>query len=177
VQAAFEEWEASPAQFHAVVSFAAFHWIEPGVRCAKAARLLNGDGSLAVFDWQDTRSDDGDDFFLAVEEDYAVVVPEWETKPPLTPGRVIGRVQAEIDASGWFAPAETRRYLWGTTYSDADYIRFLNTRSSYRLLDEARRSDLFGRIRARIAQRPSKSVRKEFLGTLTVARRLATHVA
>jgi len=40
VTAAFETWEPAEANFDAVVSFTAFHWIEPDIRYEKSARLL-----------------------------------------------------------------------------------------------------------------------------------------
>ncbi|MCP9487421.1 MAG: methyltransferase domain-containing protein [Gaiellaceae bacterium MAG52_C11] len=167
----FEEWEpAGVADFDAVVSFAAFHWIDPEVRYAKAARLLKPDGALAVFDWEDTLSDHGDPFFVAVQEDYAAVVPEWEATAPLPPERVADRVTVFLDASGYFAPAQARRYVWSVTYAAHDYVTFLGTQSSFRVLDEARRKRLFDRIEHRITAEHGGSVRKEFFGILAVAR-------
>src|SRR2546426_501342 len=48
VNAVFEEWEASDESFDAVVAFTAFHWVDPEVKYAKAARLLRPGGCLAV---------------------------------------------------------------------------------------------------------------------------------
>jgi SAM-dependent methyltransferase len=172
VRATFEEWEpAEAADFDAVVSFAAFHWIDPDVRYAKAARLLKADGALAVFELQDTLTADGDPFFLAVQEDFAAVVPEWEVTPPLSPDRIVDREKAYLDASGCFAPAEARRYVWSVTFTAHDYVTFLGTTTNFRMLDEARRSRLFDRMERRITAEHGGAVRKEFLGTLAVARR------
>ena len=63
VRSGFEDWQAGDTSFDAVVSFAAFHWIDPDVRYSKAARLLKPNGVLAVFDWNDTLSDEADPFF------------------------------------------------------------------------------------------------------------------
>lgn len=174
IRAMFEEWEpAEAADFDAVVSFAAFHWIDPEVRHAKAARLLKPDGALAVFEWQDTLSDDGDPFFVAVLEDYAAVVPDWEVRLPLPPEKIADRdrVKVFLDASGYFAPAEARHYVWSVTYTAHDYVTFLGTATNFRVLDEARRSRLFDRIERRLQAEHGGAVRKEFLGTLAVARR------
>ena len=171
VRATFEEWEPPDAAlFDAVVSFAAFHWIDPQSRYAKAARLLEPSGAIAIFDWQDTRTAKGDDFFTAVKEDYDSVVPEWEYAPPEPPERVPDRVKIFVDESGFFAPAETRDYDWSVRYSAADYVAMLNTQSSYRVLDEEQRSRLFERIRRRITEEHGGAVRREFRGTLAVAR-------
>jgi SAM-dependent methyltransferase len=164
----FEEWQARDRAFDAVVSFAAIHWIDPDVRYAKAAQLLRPGGALGVFDWEDTVSEDGDDFFVAVEEDYAAVVPEWRITPP-SPHTERDWLKADIEASGRFGVAQERRFVWSVNYSASDYVAFLNTRSSYRILNETKRTELFGRIQRRIEGRPSQAVRKEFLGVLAVA--------
>ncbi|MBA3332288.1 MAG: class I SAM-dependent methyltransferase [Actinobacteria bacterium] len=169
VNAAFEEWEPECGGFDAVVAFAAFHWIDPEVRLSKPARLLCDGGALAVTDWQDTLPEDGDGFFIEVEEDYAAVVPEWGTEPPRRPDCIADRVKDHIEASGLFQPVRARRYLWEVVYTADDYVSFLNTRSSYRLLDGSNRLELFRRIRQRIQARPAQSVRKAFLADLNVA--------
>ena len=48
VNADFEAWQAPHADFDAVVSFTAFHWIDPALRFEKAASLLREGGALAV---------------------------------------------------------------------------------------------------------------------------------
>jgi len=47
-QSVFEDYEAADRQFAAVVSANAFHWIDPTVSYAKAARLLRRRGSLGL---------------------------------------------------------------------------------------------------------------------------------
>jgi SAM-dependent methyltransferase len=177
VQAPFEEWEPSDtAEFDALVSFAAFHWIDPQVGYAKAARLLKPGGAIAILDWQDTLSDDGDPFFAAVPEDYAAVVPEWEVAAPFPAEQIVDRdrVKGYLDASGYFTPAETRHYLWSATYTARDYVTLLGTMGSFLVLDDKRRSRLFDRIERRITTEHGGAVRKECLGTLAVARLAAT---
>jgi SAM-dependent methyltransferase len=173
VRAAFEDWEPADSGFDAVVSFAAFHWIDPATRYAKAARLVKPDGALAVFEWQDTVTDDGDPFFAAVVEDYAAVVPEWHATPPPAPDRVADRdrIKLFVDASGHFAPAEVRYYVWPVTFTAHDYVTFLGTATNFRVLDEAKREQLSERIEHRITTEHGGTVRKEFLGTLAVSRR------
>lgn len=172
VNAPFEEWEPDRAAFDAVLSFAAFHWIDPEVRHRKPARLLRQGGSLAVVDWQDVLPEDGDPFFVEVQEDYRAVVPEWGTEPPSPPEEIADRVKKHIDESGCFGAVDSRRYLWHVIYAAEDYVSFLNTRSSYRILDDATRLELFARIRRRIGARAERKVRKDFLAILDVAPRL-----
>jgi hypothetical protein len=81
------------------------------------------------------------------------------------------RIKMFVDASGYFAPAELRHYVWSVPYSARDYVTFLGTQGSFLVLDETRRQQLFDRIERRIATDHDGSVRKEFLGTLAVSRR------
>ncbi|HLK01219.1 MAG TPA: class I SAM-dependent methyltransferase, partial [Streptosporangiaceae bacterium] len=46
----FEDFAAADRSFDLVVSAAAFHWLDPDVKYAKAARLLRPGGWLAVLD-------------------------------------------------------------------------------------------------------------------------------
>jgi SAM-dependent methyltransferase len=172
VTAGFEEWQAPDEAFDAVVSFAAIHWVDPDIRYPKTAQLLNPDGAIAVFDWTDTLAHDGDDFFREVVTDYAAVVPEWQVAAPPAPPEIASSAKDDIAASGRFGPVEERRFVWPATYRAGDYIAFLTTRSSYRVLEPARRQQLFDRIQRRIEGRPSQVVTPEFLGILAVARRL-----
>jgi SAM-dependent methyltransferase len=173
VQTTFEDWQPAAVAFDAVVSFAAFHWVDPETRYGKAAGLLTPDGALAVLEWQDTLSGDGDPFFVAMLEDYAAVVPEWKLTRAAPPDEVTDRdrIKAFVDASGCFAPAEVRHYIWSVTYTALDYVTFLGTQGSFLVLDATRRQRLFDRIERRIATDHDGSVRKESLGTLAVSRR------
>jgi SAM-dependent methyltransferase len=174
VTSTFEDWRPAGATgFDAVVSFAAFHWVDPATRYGTAARLLAPGGALAVFEWQDTLTDDGDPFFVAMLEDYAAVVPEWKLTAASPPDAVEGRdrIKVFVDASGVFAPADLRHYVWQVTYTAHDYVTFLGTQGSFLVLDETRRKRLFDLIEHRIATDHGGSVHKEFLGTLAVSRR------
>jgi SAM-dependent methyltransferase len=176
VQATFEEWEPSgTADFAAVISFAAFHWVDPNMRYVKAARLLKPQGAIAIVDWQDTLSQDGDPFFVAVQEDYAAVVPEWKMTAPLPSEAIVDRdrVKQHIDASGCFEPADVRHYVWSVTYSARDYVTLLGTMGSFLVLDEERRSRLFRRIERRITDNHDGVVRKRSRGRASVSALLA----
>ena len=48
-ESTFEEAELAPASFDLVVSASAWHWVDPEVGPAKAARVLRPDGVLAVW--------------------------------------------------------------------------------------------------------------------------------
>jgi SAM-dependent methyltransferase len=174
INAPFESWEPPDAGFDAVVAFTAFHWIDPGLRYEKSASLLRSAGALAVVAAEHVLPTDGDPFFAAVQEDYDAVVPDEEkTKAgrPLAPD-AIGDLSGEIEASGLFHDVAVRRYLWEVIYTADEYIAVLNTYSGHRALDDEARQRLFERIHRRIEARPEQKVRKTYLATLNVARRL-----
>jgi SAM-dependent methyltransferase len=174
INAPFESWEPPDAGFDAVVAFTSFHWIDPGLRYEKSASLLRNAGVLAVVAAQHVLPADGDPFFAAVQEDYDAVVPDEEkTKagPPLPPD-AIGDLSGEIEESGLFRNVAVRRYVWEVIYTADEYIAVLNTYSGHRVLDDEARRRLFERIHRRIDARPQQKVRKTYLATLNVARRL-----
>jgi SAM-dependent methyltransferase len=174
INAPFESWEPADAGFDAVVAFTAFHWIDPGLRYKKSASLLRSAGALAVVATAHVLPTDGDPFFAAVQADYDAVVPDEEkTKAGLPlPPDAIGDLSGEIEASGLFRNVAVRRYLWDVIYTADDYIAVLSTYSGHRALDDEARRHLFERIHRRIEARPEQKVRKTYLATLNVARRL-----
>lgn len=171
VNADFEAWEPARADFDAIVSFTAFHWIDPEVRCEKPARLLRAKGALAVVATQHVRRKGADPFWADVQEDYDAIVPSEENRPPPYPEEV-GDLSAEIAASGLFENVGASRHLWDVRYTEDAYIAVLDTYSSNRALDPETRQQLYDRIRRRIEARSEPMVTKTYLATLNVARRL-----
>ena len=167
--AAFETWEEDG--FDAVVAFTAWHWIDPSVRYQRAARALVDGGRLAVVSTEHVLLGGGDQFFTAVQADYEAVTPEGDNRPP-PPPQDVGDLSGDIDASGFFENVAVRRHLWDVEYTADDYLAVLDTYSGHRALDEERRRLLYERIRRRIESRPGRTVRKTYLATLNVARRL-----
>ena len=174
VNAAFEEWEPGPGGvdgFDAVVAFTAFHWLDPEVRYEKPARLLRRGGTLAVAETQHVLPEGGEPFWTDVQEDYDAVVPSDENRPPPRPEEV-GDLRAELEGSGRFGHVVVRRYLADVTYSADEYLAVLDTYSGHRSMAPAERRRLYERIHRRIEAQPGGAVRKSYLFTLNLARRL-----
>jgi SAM-dependent methyltransferase len=171
INADFETWRAPHAEFDAVLAFTAFHWINPDVRFEKSASVLREGGALAVVETDHVLPPGGDGFFAEVQEDYEAVAPDdVKTKAggPRHPDAV-GDLRDEIEASGFFRNALSRRYLWDVTYTADEYVAVLDTYSGHRALDNGMRRRLYDRIRSRIETRPGGTVRKTYLATLNVA--------
>ncbi len=166
----FETWEPERGGFDAVVAFTALHWVDPALRYDKPARLLRAGGHLAVGGTLHVRRPDGDRFWVEVQEDYDAVAPSDENEAP-PPPEAIESLRAEIEISGHFVYSASRRYLWDQAYTADEYIDLLDTYSGHRALDEARREELYGRIRRRIEARPDGRVTKTYLTMLNVARK------
>ena len=171
VTSPFEDWDAGGDRFDAVVSFNAFHWIDPQVRFAKSARLLRDRGTLAIVVMRYVMPDDPDPVWAALQEDYnAVLGRRAASEAPPNPLAVEDR-SAEIEASRFFEAVAVRRYQWDVVYDADGYVDLLRTSSWHRRLDEDARRRLFDRIRDRIAAHPAQAARPTLLATLHVARR------
>jgi SAM-dependent methyltransferase len=173
VNASFESWQPPESGFDAVVAFTAFHWVDPELRFAKSASLLGPGGALAVVATKHVLPDGGDRFFAEVQEDYVALraTPNADGGPPPAP-EAVPDLGGEIEASGLFGSVAVRRYLWDVIYTADDYIAVLSTYSGHRALDAELRDRLYERIRDRIETRPGQKVRKTYLATLNVARRI-----
>jgi SAM-dependent methyltransferase len=174
VNADFEVWQPQRADFDAVVAFVSFHWLAPELRYAKTAALLREHGRLAVVSVKHVLPPDGDPFFVEVQEDYEVVVPDEPSTKAGAPSHpdAVGDWSDEIGASGHFRNLAARRYVWDVTYNADDYIAVLSTYSGHRALDDATRERLLSRIHRRIEARPERQVRKTYLTMLNVAERI-----
>ncbi len=170
INANFETWQPERAEFDAVVAFSSIHWIPPELRYPKAAELLRARGKLAFVSVAHVLPDDGDPFFVEVQEDYDA--PDEPPYPDALAELSDTTVWAELEASGRFRHAGTRHYRWDAIYTAEEYIALLNTYSGHRALDDETRERLDARILRRIEARPGRTVRKTYLALLYVAERL-----
>jgi SAM-dependent methyltransferase len=174
INANFETFRPRRGEFDCVVAFTAFHWIDPRVRYAKAASLLNDCGKLAVVATQHVLPPEGDGFFVDVQADYEAVVPDdpgAKAGAPKHPD-TIPDLSEEMTASGNFRNVAVRRYVWDVIYTADEYIGVLNTYSNHRALDDDTRERLLTRIHQRVETRPGGRVRKTYLAVLNIAERL-----
>jgi SAM-dependent methyltransferase len=136
VRADFESWEPPRRDFDAVVAFTAFHWLDPGTRVERCARLLRPCGSLAVVQTQHVNPEGDDPFFAEVQDAY---VRAGEPRAaPIRPDDVAD-LTPELVAGAWFEQPEVRRYVWQEEY-DADSYAAVPRHVLGPPLDAARRA-------------------------------------
>ncbi len=164
VTSSFEEWDPGDERFDAVVSFNAFHWIDPEIRFAKPAHVLRPHGSLCVFGSGFVVHDSADPTWLDVVENYEAVTVGFE---PRRLDDIRDRSHAFTE-DGHFGTVTRKTYVRHLTYSADHYVALLETTSMYRALEDDVREELFERIRRRI-QESGGSVRPTRHDVLYVA--------
>jgi len=150
-QVTFEAWPIE-RRFDVVMAAQAIHWIDPAVRYARPAEVLGPGGTLAVVRNEMAAFDRG----LRDELDaaYARWGPASRELPGDDPVEDARRLYAgEIDASGWFEPAEVLRYPWTESFTTARYLELLDTYSDHALLAPERRTPLYELIAEAIERR------------------------
>lgn len=166
---AFEDWTPSQEKFDLVVSFTAFHWLNPKTRYQKIHAVLSSSGYLAIVKYHHVAGGDTS-FFYNVQECYKKYKPsESEFRLPKA-GSFIS-ISPEVYASGLFKEPITRNYLTEVTYSRADYEKLLMTYSDHRILEEPRRSQLLNCIGSLIDNHYAGQIRKCYLHELILAGR------
>lgn len=174
VEAAFETWvPPREASFDAVVAATSWHWIDPEVRCHKAADLLKPGGHLAVWTNNHVFPEGGDSFFEEIQTVYDEIgegLPSSDTNWP-RPGELADH-RRELEESGRFEAVEVRHFDWEMTYDADSYIALLDTFSGHIAMEPTKREYLYAHIRKQLAARPSRTLRRHWGAALTVGRRI-----
>ena len=167
----FEDWSPRGEQFDLVFAATAWKWVDHEVRYRKAANALRAGGYLAFWSAGHVIPDDGDPFFVEIQEVYDEI---GEGLPPGTPLPRPGELddqRAEIEASGLFEVLDITQFDWETVYDADGYIDLLNTFSGHIAMEDWQRERLYGEIRRRLAQRPDGRLRRHWGGVLHIAQR------
>jgi SAM-dependent methyltransferase len=165
VVADFETWTPPHAEYDALVSFTAYHWIERELRYVRAAEVLREGGAMAVAMIHHVLPPDADPYFLEAQADYEAV---GRGGNPPGPPETVEAFGEEMAASGLFRVVAERRYQWDVEYTAGAYIDVISTYSNNIAMPETTRRELFERLRARIGD---STIRKTYLATLDVALR------
>ncbi|HET6867991.1 MAG TPA: class I SAM-dependent methyltransferase [Solirubrobacteraceae bacterium] len=154
-QSDFERWDPAGREFRLVFAAQAWHWVDPAVGFAKAARVLRPGGVLAAF-WNRAvwaRAQ----LRGAVLDAYQRAAPEILAETdPIHPGSELppddGEWRREVAATSGLSAADVRDYEWTQTYSGAGYAALLDTHSTIRVLDPERRSALLSAVASAIEE-------------------------
>ena len=164
----FEDWETNGARVPLIYSGAAWHWVLPEARYARARTALIEGGVLAAFwnhpDWDrcSLRDELIDAYRLAPDLD-----------GPMNPAAscgLWGYWGSEIAAATGFHQPEVRCYRWKHVYSTADYLMLLRTHSDHLLLADDRREALFAAI-ADVLSRHDAKLPLPYITRLCLARK------
>jgi SAM-dependent methyltransferase len=164
----FESWESGGRRFDAVFSCNAFHWIDPDLRFAKAASLLETGGHLAVMSTPWVVPTDADRFWWDVQDDYEAVGGSRVDPATAHPDRVEDPAPFVV-RSGLYETPVTRRRLFTVDFNVDTYAANLATQSGIKAFEPDARAQLVTRIRRRV-EKHGGTITAHLLSILTVAR-------
>ena len=146
-ESAFETWDDDGRTFDLITCGQAWHWIDPEKGNAKAGRLLNPGGTLALAWNHDEYDDDVRADLDAVYREYApeiAGVDRLHSDEPFV---------SQLEKSGVFESVHLHHYRWTMTTTMDDFIGRAGTYSDHIRLAEDRREALFAAVREVIDKR------------------------
>ena len=148
VVSSFEDY-VPRTQFSLLFSAQAWHWTDPASRWERAAAAVSGGGTLALI-WNRDRLADpyAADVLRAAHATHAphIAVDDPVDETSLT----MEWPWDELNASPAFSDLDVRTYRWERRLSAVEYVAYLSTRSSHRVLDPAARQRLFSELGQRL---------------------------
>ena len=146
----FEDFEAAPGSFDLIASAQAWHWVDPTIGFAKAARTLRPGGHLAIFGHVPLMVSEAlRPAFRAAFDTYWPGA--WGQPSPQNWYLPQGPIPSMVAATGLFQPTVHRGYNWTWALDPDLFGRYLRTDSSYHGLDETPRFALFDALAAAVA--------------------------
>jgi SAM-dependent methyltransferase len=143
--ATFEAVDAAEASFDLVASATAWHWVDPTVGYAKAHRVLNRDGAIALW-WNAHVPDTTDPRWEPVRTAYERAAPELARLARLTPDRPDDDPAGELHDCGLFESVEQHIFAFSLAYTAREFLDLISTYASHRHLDPPRKQRLFDEL-------------------------------
>ena len=163
----FESWAPACGPYDLIIAATSFHWVAPGIRFAKCARLLRPGGTLALLYNSHVAKDSG--FFLEAQAIYDRLTPGLRAKkaspsksPPTEEGMEL------------FDKPVLKFYDWEKQFSAEDYVSHLATFSDHISLPGTQRDELFRELRALINSKYNGRVAKCYKSELVMYAKPAT---
>jgi SAM-dependent methyltransferase len=165
---AFEDWPVEENGFDLAISAEAFHWIPPEIGYPRLAQALKPGGSAALF-WI-LRIDPETAVYQAISTMHQNLAPSLTpTEKVVTPAWQRQRITTNFAESGCFGNVTVRQYPWTEMVTGENFVKQLNTQSSYRNLTEPVRAKLFESIQE-VIERAGGMVERPYLALLFQAR-------
>jgi SAM-dependent methyltransferase len=143
--APFERWDPAGRTFDLVTAAQAWHWIEPRRGSPKAAAVLRGGGSVALF-WN--TGDPEPTLRERLDPVYASLEPGLRERAGVLERRA-RRGRAALDSlarSGEFGPVAVRRIPWSRRYGTEAWLEYLASHSDHQTLPADRRTRLLAAL-------------------------------
>ena len=173
VQHAFETWQPPDGErFDLVYAATAWHWVDPAVGYQLAWRWLRPGGHLAIWTAQHVLPDDGDPFFLEIQDVYDEIGESLPSDRYFPKPGSLPTDQRAIEGSGLFRITLAKEFIWARSYTAEQYIALLDTFSGHIDMAQWQRDRLYGEIRRRLAGRPDGTLLRHWGAVLQVASRL-----
>ncbi|HNW45514.1 MAG TPA: class I SAM-dependent methyltransferase, partial [Elusimicrobiales bacterium] len=156
----FEDWTPAHNNYDLAIAAAAFHWLTPGSRFPKIARLLKPGGALAMYANAHKPPEDG--FFKDIREIYARLAPGLRKK---TAGDGPPPPEEGVEL---FEPPVLSSYPWEKTFRAREYTAHIGTFSDHAVLPEDVRRQLYAELETLIDGKYGGTVTKHFVAQLAV---------
>lgn len=141
--ATFETWDDAGRRFELLTCGASWHWIDPALGAAKAARVLRRGGTLSRFWVYEVPAEPAASVLRDV---YRSLAPQATPYMSLPPGEWADPI-ADTEA---FSSPETRTYQWTRTLSAEEWVAMVTTFSDHQTLAAERLGLLQQALRAAI---------------------------
>jgi SAM-dependent methyltransferase len=168
----FEQWDPDGSQFDMVFACNSFHWVDPDVRFAKAAQLLEPAGALVVMSTPVVVPPEASRFWWDVQDDWEAVGAE-RLDPAVKHPDLVDDLVEPVRTCGLFDEPITRRYPFQLSVNAAGYVANLSTQSGFKQLPPPAQARLLERIGRRI-ESLGNQLTVHHLAVITIARRRAS---
>jgi SAM-dependent methyltransferase len=150
--ATFEEWDAAGRTFDLVIAGQAWHWVDPVLGAAKAARVLRPGGRLAVFWYVFQPPPDVTKAFSAV---YRRVLPDTPLGRGVVPGLAaysafFTKAADGMRQAGAFGESEQWRYDWDTLHTRDEWLEMVPAFGGHSLIPATQHDELLAGIGAAV---------------------------
>jgi SAM-dependent methyltransferase len=175
--AKFEDWDSAGRTFDAVIAGMAWHWVDPALGAAKAARVLRPGGRLAVFNYVFQPPPDLAEAFAAV---YRRVLPDSPVYRRVLPGLAaysafFAKAADGMRQTGSFGDPEQWRFDWARAYTRDEWLEQVPTFGGHSQFPPTQLAELLAGIGAAIDAVGSHFTMHYTAVAVTAARTAASH--